>query len=331
MPSRSQNLLNFDGANGAFPYFTSFVQGTDGNLYGTTENGGPPDEGTVFHVTTGGTLTRLYTFCSQTNCTDGVEPLAGLVQGNTGNFYGTTSDGGANGGGGTVFEITPAGQLTTLYSFCSQPGCVDGNYSQAPLVQASNGNFYGTTTAGGASNVGTVFEITAAAQFTTLYSFCSQPNCTDGSHPYAAGLVQASNGNLYGTTSEGGASVAGTVFEITPAGQLTTLYSFCSQPGCTDGALPYSGVIQGTDGNLYGTTFGGGTSGEGTVFEITPAGQLTTLYMFCPQPGCTDGAGPVGGLVQAERELLWNYRSWRSQRIRNRLRNHAGWPANHAV
>ena len=220
----------------------------------------------MFRVTTGGTLTRLYTFCSQTNCTDGVEPLAGLVQGNTGNFYGTTSDGGANGGGGTVFEITPAGQLTTLYSFCSQPGCVDGNYSQAPLVQASNGNFYGTTTAGGASNVGTVFEITAAAQFTTLYSFCSQPNCTDGSHPYAAGLVQASNGNLYGTTSEGGASVAGTVFEITPAGQLTTLYSFCSQPGCTDGALPYSGVIQGTDGNLYGTTFGGGTSGEGTVF-----------------------------------------------------------------
>ncbi len=219
--SPSQICLNFDGANGAFPYFASFIQGTDGNLYGTTENGGPSDQGTVFRVTPGGTLTTLYTFCSQTNCTDGVEPLGGLVQANNGNFYGTTSDGGANGGGGTVFEITPEGQLTTLYSFCSQPGCADGNYSQTPLVQASSGNLYGTTEVGGVNNGGTVFEITPAGQFTTLYSFCSQPGCTDGIHPHA-GLVQASNGNLYGTSVEGGANSAGTIFEITPAGQLTT-------------------------------------------------------------------------------------------------------------
>src|SRR5271156_3730450 len=130
--------------------------------------------------------------------------------------------------------MTPAGQLTTLYSFCSQSGCTDGANPIAGLVQATNGNLYGTTYFGGTNGLGTVFEITPAGQLTTLYSFCSQSGCTDGATPYA-GLVQATNGNLYGTTSEGGTNFAGTVFDITPAGQLTTLYSFCSQPGCTDG------------------------------------------------------------------------------------------------
>ncbi len=296
-PEALTNVLNFDGANGAFPQFTSLIQGTNGNLYGTAYGGGTFDQGNVFQLTPAGTLTTLYTFCSQTNCTDGAEPFAGLVQATNGNFYGTTSVGGAI-GAGTVFEITSAGQLTTLYSFCSQAGCADGNYSQAPLVQASNGNLYGTTAAGGAGGVGTVFDITPAGQLTTLYSFCSQTSCTDGAYPYA-GLVQATNGNLYGTTLEGGANGAGTVFEITPAGQLTTVYSFCSQSGCTDGLEPYAGLIQGANGNLYGTTFLGGTNGLGTVFEITPAGQLTTLYSFCSQPGCTDGAEPTAGLVQA--------------------------------
>ncbi len=296
-PEALTNVLNFDGANGAFPQFTSLIQGTNGNLYGTAYGGGTFDQGNVFQLTPAGTLTTLYTFCSQTNCTDGAEPFAGLVQATNGNFYGTTSVGGAI-GAGTVFEITSAGQLTTLYSFCSQAGCADGNYSQAPLVQASNGNLYGTTAAGGAGGVGTVFDITPAGQLTTLYSFCSQTSCTDGAYPYA-GLVQATNGNLYGTTLEGGANGAGTVFEITLAGQLTTVYSFCSQSGCTDGLEPYAGLIQGANGNLYGTTFLGGTNGLGTVFEITPAGQLTTLYSFCSQPGCTDGAEPTAGLVQA--------------------------------
>jgi uncharacterized repeat protein (TIGR03803 family)/YVTN family beta-propeller protein len=300
-PEALTNVLNFDGANGAFPQFTSLIQGTDGNFYGTTYGGSTFDQGTVFQLTPGGTLTTLYTFCSQTNCTDGAEPLAGLVQATNGNFYGTTPVGGVI-GAGTVFEITSAGQLTTIYNFCSQPGCADGNYSQAPLMQASNGNFYGTTAAGGANGEGNVFEVTAAGQLTTLYSFCSQTNCSDGDDPIA-GLVQASNGNLYGTTLGGGVtdfcSGCGTVFQITLAGQLTTLYSFCSQTGCSDGELPYAGLIQGANGNLYGTTLAGGSDGLGTVFEITPAGQLTTLYSFCSQPGCTDGAEPVAGLVQA--------------------------------
>ncbi len=201
-------VLDFDGANGALPYFASLIQGADGNLYGTTEGGGTFDQGNVFQVTPGGTLTTLYTFCSQTNCTDGAEPFAGLVQASNGKFYGTTTEGGANGAAGTVFEITSGGQLTTLYNFCSQPDCADGVFNEAPLVQANNGNLYGTTAGGGADGEGTVFEMTPAGQLTTLYSFCSQANCSDGANPYA-GLLQASNGNLYGTTAGGGASGAG--------------------------------------------------------------------------------------------------------------------------
>jgi len=294
-------LLNFDGTNGAYPYSAFLIQGTDGNLYGTTQAGGVYDQGTVFKVTAGGTPTTLYSFCSQINCTDGAEPAAGLVQATNGNFYGTTVEGGANGIYGTVFEITPAGQLATLYSFCSQPGCTDGFYPYAGLVQASNRNLYGTTLYGGASGRGTVFEITPAGQLTTLYSFCAQTNCTDGAEPFS-GLVQA-GGSFYGTTEGGGANGRGTVFEITPAGQLTTLYSFCAQTNCTDGEFPYAGLVQ-AGGNFYGTTLeGGANSFAGTVFGITPAGQLTTLYSFCSQANCADGEFPYSGLVQAGNNL----------------------------
>ena len=252
-------LADFQGsANGAEPLYGNLIQGTDGNNYGTTVRGGVYEQGTVFKVTPDGTLTALYSFCSQVNCTDGAEPFSRLVQAG-GNFYGTTAIGGAN-DGGTVFEITPAGQLTTLYSFCSQTNCTDGAEPFSGLVQAG-GNFYGTTVSGGANGRGTVFEITPAGQLTTLYSFCSQTNCADGELPYA-GLVQA-GGNFYGTTVEGGANgFYGTIFEITPAGQLTTLHSFAY----TDGADPTAGLIQATDGNFYGTTEGGGANGRGTAF-----------------------------------------------------------------
>ncbi len=292
-------LADFQGsANGADPSFGDLIQGTDRNNYGTTFRGGVYDQGTFFKVTPDGTVTTLYTFCSQTNCTDGAEPLAGLVQAG-GNFYGTTEDGGAN-GRGTVFEVTPGGQLTTLYSFCSQTGCTDGARPSAGLVQAG-GNFYGTTVDSGANGGGTVFEVTPGSQLTTLYSFCSQTGCTDGANPRAV-LVQA-GGNFYGTTEFGGANNGGTVFKITAGGTLTTLYTFCSQSGCTDGARPYAGLIQASNGNFYGTTAGGGSTdfcgGCGTAFEITPAGQLTTLYSFCSQTNCADGLAPYAGLIQA--------------------------------
>src|ERR1019366_5319534 len=204
--------------DGAGPY-AGLVQATNGGLYGTTSGGGTDSAGTIFKITPGGTLTTLYSFCPQTNCTDGAAPFAGLVQAANGDLYGTTSGGGtANGGAGTVFKITPSGTLTTLYSFCSQSGCMGGFFPRAGLVQAANGDLYGTTWFGGTNSQGTVFKITPAGTLTTLYNFCSQTNCTDGDQPFA-GLVQAANGDLYGTTYGGGANGGiGTVFKITPGG-----------------------------------------------------------------------------------------------------------------
>jgi uncharacterized repeat protein (TIGR03803 family) len=196
-------------------------------------------------------------------------PFAGLVQATNGDLYGTAAGGGAY-GGGTVFKMTPSGKLTTLYSFCAQAGCTDGANPSAGLVQATNGDFYGTTAGGGAcSTCGTVFKITPSGTLTTLYSFCSQSGCTDGSYP-AAGLVQATNGDLYGTTfSGGGATNSGTAFKITPSGDLTTLHSFCAQSGCTDGNYPGAGLVQATNGTLYGTTSGGGANNLGTIFSLS--------------------------------------------------------------
>ncbi len=285
-------LVNFDNTDGANPT-SSLIQGTDGNIYGTTYNGGANGFGTVFEMTSAGTLTTLHSF----DLTDGASLTAALVQGADGNFYGTSNSGGAN-NSGTVFKITPGGTLTTLYSFCPQNGCLDGQFPYAGLAQGSDGNFYGTATGGGANKWGTVFKITPGGTLTTLYTFCSQGGCTDGGAPYA-GLVQGTDGNFYGTTSRGsGTNLTGTVYKISPAGTLTTLYSFCSQSGCTDGSLPTGALVQGTDGNFYGTTSRGGANNSGAVFKITPGGTLTTLYSLCSQSSCTDGATPYGGLVQ---------------------------------
>ena len=161
--------------------------------------------------------------------------------------------------------------LTTLYSFCSQTGCPDGAEPIAGLVQAANGDLFGTTSGGSFLSYGTVFRITPGGTLTMAYSFCSDyPSCTDGADPYA-GLVQAANGDFYGTTYGGGANgYGGTVFKITPSGSLTTLYSFCSQGGtsCTDGEAPYAGLVQDTNGDFYGTTYGGANNG-GTVFRLS--------------------------------------------------------------
>ncbi|HEY7417487.1 MAG TPA: choice-of-anchor tandem repeat GloVer-containing protein [Ktedonobacteraceae bacterium] len=298
------DLLNFNQADGGVP-FGGVVQGIDGSFYGTTSTNGAHGSGTVFKILSSGKLTTLHSFCAQKKCPDGTYPIAGLVQATDGELYGTTEGGGTN-NSGTVFQITAAGQLTTLYSFCSKSGCADGVYPYARLVQATDGNFYGTTTYGGGIagtncsvlGCGTVFQITAAGQLTTLYRFCSQANCTDGFFP-EAGLVQGIDGNLYGTTRAGGANNAGTVFQITAAGQLTTLYSFCFRTGCTDGFYPEAGLVRGANGNFYGTTEAGGDNAAGTVFEITTAGQLTTLYSFCSRTDCTDGENPVADLVKA--------------------------------
>lgn len=197
------------------------------------------------------------------NGTDGMSPVYGpLAQGLDGDLYGTTSIGGTN-GDGTVFRTTRSGRLTTLHNF----GGTDGwNLYGDPVIQASNGKFYGTTEAGGANGYGTVYEITSAGALTTLYNFCAQKNCTDGSYP--RGLMQAANGNLYGVTCCGGARGKGTFFEIKTAGKLTTVYSFCAQTNCADGGDPFV-PVQAANGEFYGTTYYGGANGIGTVFKIT--------------------------------------------------------------
>jgi uncharacterized repeat protein (TIGR03803 family) len=275
------------------------VQGTDGNFYGTTYTGGVGGGGTVFRITPGGTLTTLHSFCSQSGCLGGHDPVLGLIQATNGDFYGTTSLGGDNDcfNGlccGTVFRITPAGKLKTVYILRSQGKCTS---LQSPfLMQAASGDFYGTRYPGGAHNRGTLFRMTPSGTLTTLYSFCSLTACLDGSAPYG-GLVQATNGDFYGVTKLAGANHQGTVFRMTPSGTLKTLYNFCPQTGCPDGSSA-NALVQATDGNFYGTTYAGGAGGEGTVFRITPGGTLTTLYSFCSQTGCRDGASVETPIVQ---------------------------------
>ena len=243
---------------------------------------------------------QTFTTLANFTLTNG-EPLYGyLVQATNGNYYGTTWLGGKY-SSGTVFKVTPAGNLTDLYSFCSQTNCADGANPWSSLVRGSDGNFYGTTNTGGAYGYGTIFKMTIGGKLTTLYSFCpAGGSCTDGEHP--VGLVQASNGTFYGTTSTGGANInggyGGTIFQISSTGTFKTLYSFCSNTNCTDGSYPLSGPMQASNGNLYGTTHISGAHNNGTVYEITTTGQFKTLFSFCVQPNCTDGANPFGGLTQ---------------------------------
>jgi len=303
-------LFSFDPSStvGANP-LAGLVQATNGALYGSTEYGGANNCGTIFAITPRGALTTVYSFPSGPPCNN---LSSALVQAANGDLYGTRQYGGGEGlsycfgGCGAVFKITLSGSLTTLHSFCSQIECDDGMIPQGGLVQAANGDLYGTTWGGGASiygTYGTVFSITPSGTLTTLYSFCLESGCPDGSGP-SGSLVQATNGDFYGTSDNGGAlgfcppqgvptqpQGCGTVFTITPSGTLTTLYSFCAQSGCADGALPSGGLVRAADGDFYGTTSSGGAANSGTVFRITPSGTLTTLYSFCSQSGCPHGAG----------------------------------------
>jgi len=274
------------GDDGANPQ-PAPVQGSDGNFYGTTEAGGmygndPGFHGTVFKISTNGALTTLYSF---TGGEDGGFVQAGLAQGSDGNFYGTTVAGSAN-NSGTVFQISTNGALTTLYSFT---GGGEGGYPRGGLAQGSDGNFYGTTEDGGANNSGTIFQISTSGALTTLYSFSGGD---DGAVPIA-GLMPGGASNFYGTTYQGGTNNAGTVYQITYGGALTSLYSFL---GGGDGAYPEDAPTEGSDGNFYGTTVGGSASGgSGTIFQISSDGALSTLYSFT---GGDDGGSPFGGLIE---------------------------------
>lgn len=288
------------GCSDGWGTFGGVIQASDGNFYGTTSQGGTDGCGglgcgTVFTATPSATVTTLYRFGGGL---DGALPFAGVIQGRDGDFYGTTVSGGAN-KGGTVFKITSNGNLTVMYSFCAKANCADGASPQGALVQGKDGNFYGTTSAGGSGNLGTVFKITSAGKLTTLHRFVG----ADGASPFA-GLIQAKDGKFYGTTSEGGAFGLGAIFRITGSGELATLYSFCGQglPFCLDGANPFGGLVQSVQGTLFGTTFNGGTTfrrapGAGTVFGFVPlSGSLVTEYTFGSVAG--DGMNPSATLEE---------------------------------
>jgi uncharacterized repeat protein (TIGR03803 family) len=298
-----KTIVTFNQTNGQ-DVFGPPIEATDHNLYGATVFGGASNDGAIYKLTPKGVYKVLYSFCSQSGCADGVNP-AWLMQAADGDFYGTTSAGGEN-GAGTIFKITAAGQFTLLYTFCSDAGCTDGSEPQSSLVQTSDGNFYGTTISGGAYGNGTVFTFSAANGLTTLYSFCANTGCTDGSFPFI-GLTLAKDGNFYGTTAEGGNHSAtscpidgcGTVFKITPSGELTTLYSFCAESNCSDGAIPQGLLVQGKDGNLYGTTDNGGGENSGTIYKVSLQGNFTTMHSFCESGICNDGLDPIAGVIQA--------------------------------
>jgi uncharacterized repeat protein (TIGR03803 family) len=272
-------------AGGAHPV-AGLTLGRDGNFYGTTKEGGAYGNGAVFQMTPMGTVTILYSF----NGLDGDAPESSLVLGPDGNFYGTTYAGGKYGvdtmyryGAGMVFKISSSGSLITLHSFDGK----DGALLYAGLALGLDGNFYGTTYAGGKYGFGTVFKISPSGSLTTLHSFSARSRRiggnTDGSSP-VAGLTLGPDGNFYGTACAGGKYDAGTVFKISPSGSLTTLHAFRALSGPrdenTDGGNPKGSLTLGRDGNFYGTTYAGGKYGVGTVFKIRRSGKLTTLHSF---------------------------------------------------
>ena len=288
-----KSLVSFDANDGGNVY-AGLVQATNGNFYGTTYAGGISNRGTVFQVNSAGKLSTVYNFCSQNGCVDGDSPVSGLTLAANGTLYGTTSLGGVD-GNGTIFSISPSGKMTTLHSFSG----TDGAKPYGGLVQGTNGDLYGTTFAGGIQGQGTVFEFSLSGTLTTLHSFCSDfLVCPDGQVPEGT-LLQVSNGTFYGTTAFGGENQSGAIFSITPAGSLTTVYSFCRKVNCADGESPFAGLAQDNAGNVYGTTNQGGANGAGSVFKLTAAGALTTLHNFCPQSGCADGSYPDAGLILA--------------------------------
>ena len=232
------------------------------------------------------TYSQLYSFqCVTTN--DGDSPYADLIADSTGNLYGTTKFGG-DFGYGTVFEISPNGTETVLYSFAGPPN--DGSWPRAGVVRDQAGDLYGTTSEGGEHDQGTVFEVSAQGTETVLHNFFE--NKRDGAYPLGRLLLDGA-GNLYGTTSAGGTAFEGTVFRLSPTGTENVLSSFTGFP--TDGQYPAPGVIPDNKGNLYGTTTGGGVAGDGTVFELTKDHTETVLYSFSGPP---DGEIPFAGLVR---------------------------------
>ncbi|MFN7996552.1 MAG: choice-of-anchor tandem repeat GloVer-containing protein [Bryobacteraceae bacterium] len=330
-PFDSVNNVQPDGS-----YPNSLIQSADGNFYGTAASGGDDGagcqhacEGTVFRMAPGGQLTRLFTFAfdaASNGYPNGANPAASLVEGSDGNLYGTTSGGGIS-GLGTVFKISKSGVFQKLHDFCGCGSPADGRSPSSPLIQGKDGAFYGTTSttifrvssegaltgladiagaggltqatdgnfyaivAGDPNGYGSVLRMTAEGTVTTLHSFGEAAG--DGQLPKGR-LIQASSGLLYGVTSEGGLNGSGSVFEVGLDGSYQTTYDFSA--GGTEGSRPQAGLIQASEGKLWGTAqTGGALDGRGTVFTLTPEGLLAQSAGWA----CLTGFSPVSELLQA--------------------------------
>ena len=252
---------------------------------------------------------QTVTYLAAFDGTDGQGPYGSLTQGTDGNFYGAAALPGSI--AGEIFRVTPAGAISTVYSFCSLPNCADGQSPSTPIL-GSDGNLYGATYGGGVGGggnrgSGTIFKLTLGGKLTTLHTFeCMGSSCPEGAVPM--GIIQASDGNFYGATQGGGSG--GMIFRISATGDFKLLYSFCSLTNCTDGGDPIAPPIQGRDGNFYGTGFDGGTSGGGVLYQLTPGGAYKALYNFCYDgSNCINNAWPTR-LVQDANGNFFGTTAW---------------------
>jgi uncharacterized repeat protein (TIGR03803 family) len=319
------DIFDFDGTNHGCcsTYPGMLAQGRDGDLYGTTLQGGANNRGGIFHATLAGTVTLLHSF----DLTDGASPQGGLSLASDGNFYGSTTSGGSH-SAGVIFKITPTGTFTVIYNFANGtdrgfprnspvPGSDGGLYGttvvgsnstvykvttsgvlttlatigeevDGPLTLGADGKFYGITNVGGTSNLGSVFSVTTGGVIKTLFNFAA----ATGSLPYGP-IVQSADGNFYGTASAGGTLGGGVVYKLTTAGVYTVLHDFDSTSRSL-GFLPTTGLVQGSDGFLYGVTAGGGAHLEGTIFKIKSDGTgFADIYDFDGSHGAVPYSQPL--------------------------------------
>ena len=344
-----------DAGDSGITYPSVLSQGRDGNLYSTIETNGTHTYGTVYKMTTAGAYSAIYNFCAEgAPCAStGGDPEGGVVLGSDGNLWGTTLNGGKD-AAGTVFQVTPGGTLSVVYSFANgnddsapdftvlqgQDGNIYGVSEEQYSTQygsffklttkgvvtphpfdytngagpnlpvlGTDGNFYGTTYVGGdpTCRCGVIYKATPAGKITVLHTFTGFKGAPyDGELPVGS-LVEGPDGNFYGTTYEGGSNGTdngGTVFKITPAGAYSIIHDFVAAAPTYDGQLPKAGLILGTDGNFYGTTLKGGSAGGGAIYQITPSGTEKVIYNFCIV-SCYDGVLPDTPLVQHTNGLFY--------------------------
>ena len=288
------SLVSFNGTNGATPY-AALTPASGGILYGVTWAGGVSNWGTIFLITTNGGFTSLFSFTGTNNPWQGSSPAAALVPDGAGNFFGTADYGGSTNasyggyGFGSVFELATNGTVTAPVIL----GNTNGAFPSGGLVFGKDGNFYGTTRWGGQNvpgtllGYGTIFKLNPDGTFTNLYKFTGG---SDGGFIYA-GLVQGSDGWLYGGAFQGGSAGGyGTLFKVSTNGNFVPLHSFSS----SERGTPYAGMMEGGDGNFYGTAYGVYAGGNGSVFQLTPGGAFTNLAFF----NGANGSYPAGVLVQ---------------------------------